>query len=84
MKLTFCKACAPSHCKADKEPCHKARQLIYGPVYLNCDRLKRNGLQYECKRTQCLYNPDCHRGNLRLVCRDTGACCFGSKIRKTV
>lgn len=64
MKLEFCKGCAPSHCEGDKKPCHKQTQLIYGPVYLNCDRLKRNGLQNECKRTQCIHNPDCKSRNL--------------------
>lgn len=73
MKLEFCKRCAPSHC-TDKRPCHKQTQLIYGPVYLNCDRLKKNGLQNECKRKQCINNPDCSRRkstqNLHVCCEN--------------
>lgn len=77
MKLSFCKRCAPSQCESDQKPCHKKNQLIYGPVYMNCEHLKTNGLQHECKRARCMYNPDCDRGKVpriqnrnssRLVC----------------
>lgn len=73
MKLSFCKVCAPSDCGTDKKLYHKEKQLIYGPVYLNCDRLKKNGMQQECRRTECLNNPDCKgrffkRYSNQLVC----------------
>lgn len=64
MSLTFCEICVPSNCESDNKPCHKARDLIYGTVHLSCDRLKLNGLQDECRRKQCINNPDCSRGLL--------------------
>lgn len=77
MKLSFCKVCAPSDCKTDKKPYHKGEQLIYGPVYLNCEGLKRNGLQQwvECKRAQCIYNPDCNRRKTATLQNNRAICC---------
>lgn len=72
MSLTFCEVCAPSNCESDDKRYHKERQLICGTVHLNCDRLKMNGLQDECRRRQCISNPDCYRGMLSTR-RDTNS-----------
>ncbi|KAF5284320.1 hypothetical protein FQA39_LY04613 [Lamprigera yunnana] len=37
----------------------KSRELLGGVLYSGCDCRKRNGLQDECKRTQCRGSPAC-------------------------
>lgn len=64
MLLKFCEECAPSHCGSNNKSHHQAMNLVHGTVHLSCGRLKRNGLQYECKRELCIKNPDCHRGKI--------------------
>lgn len=52
----FCESCVPSYCPI----WCRSQKIPSGSIYLNCERLKHNGLQDECKRTKCEKNSRCY------------------------
>lgn len=53
--LQFCESCLPSYCPPD---CG-SRKISTGTLFLNCERLKNNGLQDDCTRAKCDKNEGC-------------------------
>lgn len=51
----FCDSCVPSYCP----PYCNREKISSGTLYLNCERLKHNGLQDDCKRMKCEKNEGC-------------------------
>lgn len=52
----FCVSCVPSYCP----PYCSSQKISSGTIFLNCERLKHNGLQDECKRAKCEKNSHCY------------------------
>lgn len=46
----------------------KSRELRGGVFHMNCECVKRNGLQYDCPRTECQGRPKCMRQPFARCC----------------
>ncbi|KAG4080285.1 hypothetical protein HA402_010777 [Bradysia odoriphaga] len=57
-QIVFCESCVPSYCA----PYCRSKKIPTGTLYLNCERLKHNGLQDDCRRTKCEKNENCFAG----------------------
>lgn len=55
VQFQFCDSCVPSYCP----PYCGSEKISTGTLYLNCERLKHNGLQDDCRRLKCEKNDGC-------------------------
>lgn len=55
VEFQFCESCVPSYCS----PHCYSRKIPTGTLFLNCERLKHNGLQDDCRRLKCDKNENC-------------------------
>lgn len=56
VQYQFCESCVPSYCP----PYCTGPKIPSGSLYLNCEKLKHNGLQDQCKRNKCEKNISCY------------------------
>lgn len=63
-------------CKTLCTPLHscKSRELRGGVLFTDCFCLRRNGLQYDCRRSGCQSNPLC-QGLLAPLCEPSRIAC---------